>query len=383
MKHVAIMVPSFPVPSETFVITEIRALQRAGHEVSVITFEQISNDIPLPCNVFVLNKPNTFKTLLDFSQLPLKSIMNGVKAASRQYAISTSSLLFYSMKAAQIIREQNIGHLHCHFMHNSLAYGVVAAKLANIKVSSIGHGHDIYVNSADLSSKVNECDFCIAVCEDMLKLLHKFSPTKAKLLHCGVDTELFKPEESPTNSKLKLLFVGRLVEKKGLSYAISALNNLPEESRPRLEIVGDGPLRAALEFQVNELNLQDFIEFKGSKKPEQIREMARNYDGFLAPFCIADNGDKDTGPVVLKEAMAMSLPVITCDVMGCTEIVDESVGYIVESRNSQALTNAIKEYVQLNEDQRIKMRSAARQRVLDKFDAFKQGKQLSEWIQQA
>ncbi|RXF03769.1 glycosyltransferase [Pseudoalteromonas phenolica O-BC30] len=81
--------------------------------------------------------------------------------------------------------------------------------------------------------------------------------------------------------------------------------------------------------------------------------------------------------------MAMSLPVITCDVMGCTEIVDESVGYIVESRNSQALTNAIKEYVQLNEDQRIKMRSAARQRVLDKFDAFKQGKQLSEWIQQA
>ncbi|WP_161568539.1 glycosyltransferase [Pseudoalteromonas phenolica] len=70
------------------------------------------------------------------------------------------------------------------------------------------------------------------------------------------------------------------MRKKGLSYAISALNNLPEESRPRLEIVGDGPLRAALEFQVNELNLQDFIEFKGSKKPEQIREMARNYDAF-------------------------------------------------------------------------------------------------------
>jgi glycosyltransferase involved in cell wall biosynthesis len=111
--------------------------------------------------------------------------------------------------------------------------------------------------------------------------------------------------------------------------------------------------------------------------------MAKHYDGFLAPFCIAENGDKDTGPVVLKEAMAMSLPVITCDVMGCAEIVDDSVGYLVESRNTQALTRAINQYVHLSKEQRAKMRLAARARVLEKFDAFKQAKQLSNWIQQA
>lgn len=383
MKHIAIMVPSFPVPSETFVITEIKALIKAGHTVSVLTFERINNDIELPCDVYVLNKEKAFDTLLTFIELTIADLTRAIKAAVRQSAISSMSLLFFALKAREIIKSKHIEHIHCHFMHNSLAYGVVAAKLANISVSSIGHGHDIYVNNADIHSKVKECDFCVAVCQDMLKLLHQFSPEKAKLLHCGVDTEIFTPQDSPKNAQLKLLFVGRLVEKKGLRYAISALANLPVEIRPILSIVGDGPLRAALALQVEELGLNEFIQFEGAKTPEQIRSMAKLYDGFLAPFCIAENGDKDTGPVVLKEAMAMSLPVITCDVMGCAEIVDESVGYLVESKNSQALTQAINQYVHLSAEQRAKMRQAARERVLAKFDALKQAKQLSLWIQQA
>ena len=383
MKHIAIMVPSFPVPSETFVITEIKALQRAGHKVSVITFEQCENDIELLCDVHVLKKTHLIDTVFNLTELPFALIAKGIKASVRQSAISTTSLLFFATKAAQIIKVNQIEHMHCHFMHNSLAYGVVAAKLANISVSSIGHGHDIYVNSADLEAKVHECDFCVAVCEDMLKLLHRFSPTKAKLLHCGVDTEIFQPDTIQANKEVKLLFVGRLVEKKGLSYAISALANLPVEIRPKLDIVGDGPLRNALEYQVDEMGLNDYIQFLGAKTPQDIRCMAKHYDGFLAPFCIAENGDKDTGPVVLKEAMAMSLPVITCDVMGCAEIVDGSVGYLVESRNTQALTRAINQYVHLSKEQRAQMRLAARARVLEKFDAFKQAKQLSNWIQQA
>lgn len=383
MKHIAIMVPCFPVPSETFVVTEIKALKKTGHKVSVITFEQCENDIELPCDVYVLKKTQILNTVLSLTELPFSLIANGIKASVRQSAISTASLLFFATKAAQIIKMNQIEHMHCHFMHNSLAYGVVAAKLTNISVSSIGHGHDIFVNSADLAIKVQECDFCVAVCQDMLKLLHRFSPTKARLLHCGVDTEIFRPDILNENDEVKLLFVGLIVEKNGLRYAISALGNLPVEIRPKLDIVGDGPLRSALEHQVDEMRLSDYIHFLGAKKPQDIRTMAKQYNGFLAPFCIAENGDKDIGPVVLKEAMAMSLPVITCDVMGCTEIVDESVGYIVESRNIQALTRAINQYIHLTKEQRVKMRFAARARVLDKFDAFKQAKQLSHWIQQA
>ncbi|WP_372765755.1 glycosyltransferase [Pseudoalteromonas sp.] len=382
MKHIAIIVPQFPVPSETFVNTEIEALMAAGHKVSVITMEHLVHNNKHDYGVYELKREQYITTFKGLTKLHLKGAVNAYKAAVNQTSISTLSLLYFGLQISYLIKTHHISHIHCHFMHSGLAYGIVAAKLAEISVSSVGHGHDVYVNANDLTEKLALCDFNIAVCQDMFNMLKQIKPHSVHLLHCGVDLNKFIHYESPGNRQIKLLFVGRLVDKKGIEFAFDALAGIEPARRPQLDIVGNGPKLMDLVSLVDKLQLNQWIRFLGQCAPDEIIQLAKNYDAFIAPFCIADNGDKDTGPVVLKEAMAMGLPTITTNIMGCTEIVDESCGYIVPSKDSKALKQAILDFCHLTDVERNKMRTAARERVQTHFDAKKQGLKLSVLIEQ-
>lgn len=382
MKHIAIYVPQFPVPSETFVITEIEALRAAGHKVSVITMEHLAHTNQFDFEVFELKRERITTTLKGLCCTTLQGAVNAYKAASSQHAIRNLSLLYFGLQINYLIKKQQISHIHCHFMHSSLAYGIVAAKYAGIGVSSVGHGHDVYVNANDLNAKLAFCDFNVAVCQDMFHLLQNIKTHSVHLLHCGVDVTKFTHHKSPGNHQVKLLFVGRLVDKKGIEFALQALADIPAPQRPQLDIVGSGPKLASLVASVNYLHLNKWVRFLGQRDSHEIITLSKEYDAFIAPFCIAENGDKDTGPVVLKEAMAMGLPTITTNIMGCTEIVDESCGYTVPSKDSAALKKAILTFCQLPEAERSKMRLAARNRVQAHFNARKQGLKLSYLIEQ-
>ena len=382
MKDVAIFVPQFPVPSETFVITEIQALRAAGHKVSVITMEQLPHSFRFEFPIYELKRSSLLKTCEGAKYLPFRRLVGAYRAASRQKSIRNLSLLYFALQIKQIIDQQRISHLHCHFMHSSLAYGVVAAKLAGISVSSVGHGHDVYVNASDLAEKLDYCDFNIAVCQDMFDLLQALKSHSIHLLHCGVNVDKFSTSATPQNERMKLLFVGRLVDKKGLEFAFQALANIAEFQRPSLDIVGNGPKLNELKALCSELGLTQNIRFLGQRDADEIIALSNKYDAFIAPFCVADNGDKDTGPVVLKEAMAMGLPTITSNIMGCTEIVDSSCGYIVPSKDSEALRKAIIDFLNLSDAERQAMRNAARNRVLENFNSLKQGLKLSQLIEQ-
>ncbi|WP_100914771.1 glycosyltransferase [Pseudoalteromonas spongiae] len=382
MKHIAIYVPQFPVASETFVVTEIEALRAAGHKVSVITMEHLDHESDFDFDVFELKRERITTTLKGLCCTSIQGVANAYKAASSQHAIRNLSLLYFGLQINYLIKKQQISHIHCHFMHSSLAYGIIAAKYAGISVSSVGHGHDVYVNANDLNAKLAFCDFNVAVCQDMYNLLRNIKTHSVHLLHCGVDVNKFQHYENPNNSTVKLLFVGRLVDKKGIEFALNALSDIPPSKRPQLDIIGSGPKLAELVDLVNQLHLNNWVRFLGQRTSSEIIALSKQYDAFIAPFCIADNGDKDTGPVVLKEAMAMGLPTITTNIMGCTEIVDGSCGYTVPSRDSDALKQAILTFCQLPENERIKMRNAARDRVNRHFNATKQGVKLSRLIEQ-
>ena len=383
MKYVAIFVPEFPVASETFVVTEINALRKLGHKVCVITMLKLSGAEHFDFPVFELKRNHIGQSVKGLFAVQLDSLKNGLAIATKQRAIRNLSLLYFGIQCVHLIKSQGISHIHCHFMHSSLAYAVVAAKLANITVSSVGHGHDVYVNTADLKPKVMASNFNIAVCEDMFNVLRKIKKEGIHLLHCGVDLSRYTSSFSNVNTNTRFLFIGRLVEKKGLCYALSALSQIDKKHRPTLDIVGTGPLLEELKAQVARLELSDCVNFLGFMTPNEIADKGGDYDAFLAPFCIADNGDKDTGPVVLKEAMAMGLPAITTDIMGCKEIINTSCGYTVESRNVAALKEAMLAFSTLDISTRKTMRHNARKRVFDHFNALTQGAILSFLIEQA
>ena len=384
MKHTAFFINEFPVPSETFVLTEIDALLKQGHPVTLFCFKYLKNEVVLPEGLKVLSiaEVSTKEVAVYCAQRSIR-LAKAWQLALELDAISAQSLLYHGAKLAYLLKKHQCQHIHCHFMHSGLAYSMIAACWANIPVSSIGHGHDVYINQQNLETKLRRCSFNVAVCGDMEAHFAGLGGQKTNLLHCGVNIERFEFAHKPMSQEKKLLFVGRLVEKKGLTYALSALANLPHDIRPALDIVGEGPLKATLMKQAEQLRINDHVRFLGYQTPAWISQIGLHYHGFLAPFCIADNGDCDTGPVVLKEAMAMGLPVITTNIMGCPEIATANTGFLVEQKNVTQLVKAITAFCQLPTPSYLSMRQQARQQVEQCFNAQLQGAKLSQWIEQA
>jgi len=388
MKHIAVVLPDFPIPSETFVVTEVKALLKMGHQVTVFCFNRELHWIDLPNNVSVIELDASVSHNLSglFRFNPMNLVRSFVCAYNLRET-STKSLLFYGVKLATLAKKHGCEHFHCHFLHSVMAYSLVAAKLANVTISGVGHGHDVDVNSHDLKYKLQMCNFCIAVCQDMNNTFSMLGAKHHYLLHSGVDVSHFSfnhSSESNTikNRRLRLLFVGRLVAKKGLKYALEALAKIDAAHRPCLDIVGKGPEYIKISDQIKELNLEEFVCLLGHHTPNWIAQVSGQYDAFLAPFYTPDDGETNTGHLALKEAMAMGLPVITCETSGCKEVVSYEVGFIVKPKDINELKEAIESLNYLKPSIRQRMGILARKRVELMFDSITQAKKLSSLIEQ-
>ena len=381
MKHIGIVVPSFHIPSETFVVTEINALVNAGHRVTVLTFENLNYCVHLNKNVQVIvikkSTPSAVNTLL---KSPLMAVKGGV-IASRFKSISVMSLMGYGLNIAEIIRAKKISHIHCHFMHAPLAYSIIASKIAGVSVSSIGHGHDVYVNDDDLKLKLSLCDFSVAVCKDMAVKLSKYSAGKIQLLHCGIDLSLFNNKPNRLTESVNLIFVGRLIEKKGLQFLLPAIKKISKKHSITLDIVGDGPLLNDLKYFCEQLGITNEVNFLGSKSPQWLAINTSNYSALIAPFCVSKNGDRDTGPVVLKEAMASGIPVLTTELMGAKEIVNDDVGAKCVPSSITGIEQMLNDFCALTPYQRYEKGLNAKRLATKRFNANSQAKKLSHWVQ--
>lgn len=383
MKKIAIVVGDFPVPSETFIINEIRALKHAGHNIVVICFrlldEQIAQRLDIEvCQIKDVNKLHTFARLANsvFRFARVQKYLTEHPKALRK------SLFWHGAKIAALCEQHQVQHIHCHFLHHALSHGLVAKYLLGIKLSAIGHGHDVYQDQNYLAKVLPHCDLPIAVCKQMQTDLRQTTKVESRLLPCGIHLDDFPLQPLSLTASKRLLFLGRIVEKKGLCYLLDALAAMPANARPHLDIVGDGQLIEAIRSQVQQLKLEGYVQFLGFKVHKWLVDNIQQYDALIAPFCIADNGDRDTGPLVLKEAMALGKPVITTNVMGCPDIVGQEAGFLVPSKNSQALVQALAQFYRMSDEQRNNMALAARKRVEEKFNSRLLAQQLSGWIEQ-
>jgi colanic acid/amylovoran biosynthesis glycosyltransferase len=146
------------------------------------------------------------------------------------------------------------------------------------------------------------------------------------------------------DATVRLLTVARLVEKKGVEYAIRAVAALRESTDRRVEyrILGDGPLRARLEGLVRELGVGDTVKLVGESDQAGVRTAMRRSDVFVAPSVVAEDGDMEGVPVSIMEAMACGLPVVSTLHSGIPELVrDRITGYLVPERDAAALAQAL------------------------------------------
>ena len=165
---------------------------------------------------------------------------------------------------------------------------------------------------------------------------------KISVLHIGVDHQKFSLGETPIHKRpLRVLFVGRLVEKKAAGVLIEAMAQVQLQlPQAELLIVGEGPQHEELQQLADKLKVQ--VNFLGEMENDAVKAQLHEARIFCLPSITASNGDAEGLPIVLLEAQACGLPVITSARGGRDEgIADGVTGFSFNEGDVNALSKHI------------------------------------------
>jgi glycosyltransferase involved in cell wall biosynthesis len=207
------------------------------------------------------------------------------------------------------------------------------------------------------------------------KMLERGWPEEKIVVHyIGVDTAFFRPDPAVTRDPV-VLFVGRLIEKKGATHLITAMRDVQARvPEAELVLIGHGSRRAQLERQASESGVR--ARFLGELPPEEVRGWMKRAQVLCAPSVTASNGDSEGLPTVIVEAQAMGLPVVASISAGIPEIVADGVtGFLGREGDVTALTAQLLTVLD-DSALRERMGGAGRARVLAHFDLHRQTARL-------
>ena len=215
-----------------------------------------------------------------------------------------------------------------------------------------GHGGDVTsLNKGILKVLKKRClknaAGVTAVSQPLMDVLNGiYENPKQAVISMGCDTAMFGQEHRVENyfgqgDKKVVLFVGRLAEKKGVSYAIEAMRQV---NNAILVIAGDGPLKSKLQRQAETVQKESgsTILFLGAKTHEELKGIYASADLFVMPSITAKDGDKEGFGLVILEAFASGLPIVASRSGGITDIVKDGVnGYLAEEKDVSGLADRI------------------------------------------
>jgi glycosyltransferase involved in cell wall biosynthesis len=260
---------------------------------------------------------------------------------------------------------------------------LIASKFLGIPYSVQARAYDIHrrENLYALRYILENADFIVTNTkynESYLKTLLKVKDwEKIHTIYNGINLERFNPKSDEENivKQPTILSVARLTEQKGLVYLLKACQILREKGYPfRCEIIGapvDTNYHTKLKILHKKLELEDCVFFLGVQSFNMVMEKYKNADFLVLPCLIAEDGSRDITPNALIEAMAMKLPVISTNITGIPEIVEDGVnGIIIPPCNERALAEAMKTLID-DHSLRKKLGANGRKKVIEKFDMNK------------
>lgn len=236
--------------------------------------------------------------------------------------------------------------VHAHWL---LPQGMVAAGTGANPLVVTSHGADLFGLNGGifkwLRTKVVKRSAAVTVVSDVMRERLRTDCPGALVLTMpmGVDLdERFVPNYEVPRSTNGILFVGRLVEKKGLIYLVEAMPAvLASHPDAHLDIVGFGPERDRLMGRVTQLGLDECIRFVGAVPQMELPHYYRSAAVFVAPFIEAPGGDQEGLGLVVAEAMGCRCPVLVGDVPAVHDLIGNATDCLVPQRDVDALAKAI------------------------------------------
>ncbi|HEV2776725.1 MAG TPA: glycosyltransferase [Solirubrobacteraceae bacterium] len=332
----------WPELSETFVVNELQALRRLGHDLRVQAAQpaaHVNPEAPGDLDVHVLARDDRARGVRDLLWLlrrrPLACAHDLV--ARRRWAREewVRPLRALAPGARRII-ERRDEHLHAHFAAGAALDAMRLAALTGRTFSITAHAYDIFLTPRNLSEKLGQADAVFTGCDYNVEHLRRTVPgANLHKIVMGVDIAAFD-RSTPLPQDRTVLAIGRLVEKKGFDVLVDAVAQLPDV---RLRIVGDGPLRSQLARAAARCDGR--VELLGSRVPAEVRAEIERADVLAMPCVVARDGDRDSMPVVVKEAMAMGVLVVASDEVGLPECVLAPWGFLAPPGDSAALAQQL------------------------------------------
>jgi colanic acid/amylovoran/stewartan biosynthesis glycosyltransferase WcaL/AmsK/CpsK len=399
---IAFIVNEFPSLSQTFVLNQITGLIDRGHEVDIFAeeagkgsnvhgdvikyklLERTSYPLVIP-QCIVRRLFNSLRYIYKFCKKKYpKSILKSLNVVKYGRNASSCTLLY---QIVPILEKGPYDIVHCHFGPCG-NFGALLKELDATagKIVTAFHGYDMSKYLREHGNDVynllfGKGDLFLPISECWQSKLVELGCSKEKIVvhRMGIDTAKFRlvPRKPKYEEKIQLVTIGRLVEKKGVKYGILAVAEVMKRF-PSLEyrIVGDGPLRDSLETLIEELKIGDCVKLVGWKQQEELVQLLREADILLAPSVTSQDGDQEGVPVVLMEALAQGVPVVSTYHSGISELVqDEKSGFLAQERDVSSLADKL-EYLLMNQGNWVEMGKNGRKHVEEHYDINKLNDQL-------
>lgn len=363
---IAYLLGNYPTVTETFVYHEIEKLNK---QIPLIIFAQQKGNAAVPFTDIPVYYTPSSRIVSS-----LRDLLRGIYRHPRLFCAIILDCLRHRktdrMKAfvrgvyfERIALKNRITHIHAHFATAPTRTACEMARMLHISFSFSAHAHDIYTSQpAEIADHIKNAAFvitCTKYNQNYLQnLVSSELRTKINLIYHGLPLGLWPFSESrrSLHRPLRLLTVGRIVEKKGYKYLLDALALLASKGHRITWIaVGDGDLRAQLESEACRRGIS--VDFVGWQSRQSILRLMHNSDLFVQPSVRTSDGNIDGIPNVLLEAMACGLPVIATAISGIPEIINQDNGVLVPEKSSEKLMDAIlklardnryREYLRLN-----------------------------------
>ena len=228
-----------------------------------------------------------------------------------------------------------------------------------------------------LREKVAHAAFVVAISEFCRSQVYRWAAPehwpKVEIVHCGLDATFLTGHLTPTPTRRHLVSVGRLCEQKGQLLLVEAALRLAEEIDFELVLVGDGPLREAIETRLTEGGRPGVVRLAGTLDNEAVRQQMLNARATVLPSFA------EGLPVVLMESLALGRPVISTFVAGIPELVsDGACGWLVPAGSVDALVVAMREALLAPTSQLDDLGREGAARVRSRHDAATEARRLSE-----
>ncbi|MBM3522778.1 MAG: glycosyltransferase family 4 protein [Alphaproteobacteria bacterium] len=361
---VAVVLKGWPRLSETFIAQELVALERRGLSLRVYSLRH-PTDTKVHDFARRLAAPVVY--LPEYLHREPLRVWSGWRGAryflGYERAVAVWRADFARDRTRNRIRRfgqalvlaaelgDDVRHLYAHFLHTPASVARYAALLRCLPWSVSAHAKDIWTTPEwEKREKLADTSWAVTCTREAARHLAALGPGKVRYVPHGIDLARFPSlGETPStrdgadpNQPVRILSVGRAVEKKGFDDLLEALARLPGDLHWRFVHVGGGPLRDALKAQAERLGLSGRIDWRGPATQDAVLAALRACDVFVLASRVAADGDRDGLPNVVLEAMSQHRAVLATSAAAIPEAITDGLsGALVPPGNFDQLARRL------------------------------------------